>query len=109
MQALNCRRRSPRISGVSIVASCFRPLFQGMFASLKRRATASPLFTMISDREELKLTVNLQRRFWPMTKRPLGRGLSALISTDSPPVGDEIRDIEIDLIRPGHQQPRTSF
>jgi ParB family chromosome partitioning protein len=45
-----------------------------------------------------------------MTKRPLGRGLSALISTDSPPVGtDEIRDIEIDLIRPGHQQPRTSF
>src|SRR5882724_118975 len=110
MQALNCRRRSPRISGVSIVASCFRPLFQGMFASLKRRATASLLFIMISDREALKLTVNLQRRFWPMTKRPLGRGLSALISTDSPPVGtDEIRDIEIDLIRPGHQQPRTSF
>ena len=45
-----------------------------------------------------------------MTKRPLGRGLSALISTDSPPVDtDEIRDIEIDLIRPGHQQPRTTF
>jgi ParB family transcriptional regulator, chromosome partitioning protein len=45
-----------------------------------------------------------------MTKRPLGRGLSALISTDSPPAdGDEIRDIEIDLIRPGHQQPRTTF
>lgn len=45
-----------------------------------------------------------------MTKRPLGRGLSALISTDSPPAGtDEIRDIEIDLIRAGHQQPRTSF
>jgi ParB family transcriptional regulator, chromosome partitioning protein len=45
-----------------------------------------------------------------MTKRPLGRGLSALISTDSPPAdADEIRDIEIDLIRPGHQQPRTTF
>jgi ParB family chromosome partitioning protein len=45
-----------------------------------------------------------------MNKRPLGRGLSALISTDSPPAdGDEIRDLEIDLIRPGHQQPRTSF
>jgi ParB family chromosome partitioning protein len=45
-----------------------------------------------------------------MTKKPLGRGLSALISTDSPPAdSDEIRDIEIDLVRPGHQQPRTSF
>jgi ParB family transcriptional regulator, chromosome partitioning protein len=45
-----------------------------------------------------------------MTKRPLGRGLSALISTDSPLADiDEIRDIEIDLIRPGHQQPRTTF
>jgi ParB family transcriptional regulator, chromosome partitioning protein len=45
-----------------------------------------------------------------MTKRPLGRGLSALISTDLPPAGsDEIRDIEIDLIRPGRQQPRTTF
>ena len=40
----------------------------------------------------------------------MGRGLSALISTDSPPAdSDEIRDIEIDLIRPGHQQPRTTF
>src|SRR2546421_6505201 len=45
-----------------------------------------------------------------MSKRPLGRGLSALISTDSPLAdSDEIRDIEIDLIRPGHQQPRTTF
>ena len=45
-----------------------------------------------------------------MTKRPLGRGLSALISTDAPLAeSDEIRDIEIDLIRPGHQQPRTTF
>jgi ParB family chromosome partitioning protein len=45
-----------------------------------------------------------------MTKGPLGRGLSALISTDSPLAeADEIREIEIDLIRPGHQQPRTTF
>ena len=45
-----------------------------------------------------------------MTKRPLGRGLSSLIQTDSPLADtDEIRDIEIDLIRPGHQQPRTTF
>ncbi len=40
----------------------------------------------------------------------MGRGLSALISTDSPPAdSDEVRDIELDLIRPGHQQPRTTF
>src|SRR5258708_15686098 len=45
-----------------------------------------------------------------MTERALGRGLRALISTDSPLAdSDEIRDIEIDLIRPGHQQPRTTF
>jgi ParB family transcriptional regulator, chromosome partitioning protein len=45
-----------------------------------------------------------------MNKRPLGRGLSALISTDQPPGdNDEIRDLEIDLIRPNHQQPRTTF
>jgi ParB family chromosome partitioning protein len=45
-----------------------------------------------------------------MTKRPLGRGLSALISTDpSRADNDEIREIEIDLIQPGRQQPRTTF
>jgi len=45
-----------------------------------------------------------------MNKRPLGRGLSALISTDQSPAGsDEVRELEIDLIRPGHQQPRTTF
>src|SRR5437660_8978028 len=45
-----------------------------------------------------------------MNRRPLGRGLSALISTDQQPVAsDEIREIELDLIRPGSQQPRTNF
>jgi ParB family chromosome partitioning protein len=45
-----------------------------------------------------------------MNKRPLGRGLSALISTgQSPADSDEVRDLEIDLIRPGQQQPRTTF
>ena len=40
----------------------------------------------------------------------MGRGLSALISTDPSPAGnDEVREIEIDLIRPGHEQPRTTF
>jgi len=40
----------------------------------------------------------------------LGRGLSALISTDQQPADrDEIREIEIDLIQPGKQQPRTFF
>ena len=45
-----------------------------------------------------------------MIRRPLGRGLSALISTDQQPADrDEIREIEIDLIQPGQQQPRTFF
>src|ERR1043165_5775190 len=45
-----------------------------------------------------------------MNRKPLGRGLSALISTaPSPPGNEELREIEIDLIRPGEQQPRSSF
>jgi ParB family chromosome partitioning protein len=45
-----------------------------------------------------------------MTKRPLGRGLSALLSTDSQPVdNEEVLDVQIDLIQPGQQQPRTTF
>ena len=45
-----------------------------------------------------------------MIKRPLGRGLSALLPTDSSPAdSEEILEIQIDLIRPGDQQPRTSF
>src|SRR6266436_5530620 len=45
-----------------------------------------------------------------MTKRPLGRGLSALLSTDSRPVdNEEVLDVQIDLIQPGQQQPRTTF
>lgn len=40
----------------------------------------------------------------------MGRGLSALLSTDSSPAdSEEIREIQIDLIRPSEQQPRTSF
>ena len=40
----------------------------------------------------------------------MGRGLSALISTAPSPQGnEELREIEIDLIRPGEQQPRNTF
>lgn len=40
----------------------------------------------------------------------MGRGLSALISTAPSPEGsEELRELEIDLIKPGEQQPRTSF
>lgn len=36
--------------------------------------------------------------------------MSALISTGPPlAVNDEVREIEVDLIRPGQQQPRTTF
>ena len=40
----------------------------------------------------------------------MGRGLNALISTaSSPQDSEEVLEIETDLIRPGQQQPRTSF
>ena len=40
----------------------------------------------------------------------MGRGLSALISTELPQAErDEIREIEIDLIQPSRDQPRTFF
>lgn len=40
----------------------------------------------------------------------MGRGLSALLPTDSSPAdSEEILEVQIDLIRPSEQQPRTSF
>src|ERR1044072_7545485 len=45
-----------------------------------------------------------------MTRKPLGRGLNALISTvSSPQDNEELLEIETDLMRPSQQQPRTSF
>ncbi len=42
------------------------------------------------------------------TRRALGRGLSALLS-DSPPQGEELLEVDIDLIEPNPDQPRTRF
>ena len=45
-----------------------------------------------------------------MTKKPLGRGLNALLSTaSSQPDNEEVLEIGLDLIRPNQQQPRTHF
>src|SRR5437867_5479919 len=45
-----------------------------------------------------------------MQRKPLGRGLSALIGTPAPQQdSEEVEQIEIDLIRPNRQQPRTTF
>src|SRR5215210_5905955 len=43
-----------------------------------------------------------------MTRRVLGRGLSALLS-DRPAMSEEMSEIDIDLIEPNTFQPRTSF
>src|SRR5215510_13699812 len=43
-----------------------------------------------------------------MTRRALGRGLSALLS-DSAAQGDELLEVDIDLIDPNPDQPRVSF
>src|SRR5687767_1139475 len=45
-----------------------------------------------------------------MTRKPLGRGLNALLSADpEPKTSEELREIDIDLIQPGKEQPRTRF
>jgi ParB family chromosome partitioning protein len=88
----------------------FEQLFPETYVLPKLQATESQLSITIKDPVELKHIFNLQRRSFPMNKRPLGRGLSALISTEpSLADSDEIREVEIDLIRPGQQQPRTTF
>ena len=43
-----------------------------------------------------------------MTRKALGRGLSALLS-DSVTQGDEFLEVDIDLIEPNPEQPRTHF
>ena len=44
-----------------------------------------------------------------MTRRALGRGLSALLSADQPIGADESADIAVDLIDPSPLQPRSHF
>jgi ParB family chromosome partitioning protein len=44
-----------------------------------------------------------------MTRRPLGRGLSALLSDRSVTVNEELVEIDLDLIEPNSLQPRTNF
>lgn len=42
-----------------------------------------------------------------MTRKALGRGLSALLS--NPSTSEELKEVDIDLIDPNPEQPRTSF
>lgn len=44
-----------------------------------------------------------------MTRRALGRGLSALLSDTATTVNEELTEIDIDLIEPSVAQPRTHF
>lgn len=45
-----------------------------------------------------------------MTRKALGRGLSALLGEDSVKVGsEELLDLDLDLIQPNSEQPRTRF
>ena len=44
-----------------------------------------------------------------MTRKPLGRGLGALLSAEEPAKTDESLEIAIDLIEPSAMQPRTRF
>ena len=44
-----------------------------------------------------------------MTRKVLGRGLSALLSETTTNSSEELREVEIDLIEPNNLQPRTRF
>jgi ParB family transcriptional regulator, chromosome partitioning protein len=44
-----------------------------------------------------------------MTRRALGRGLSALLSDKQATSSEEFTEIDIDLLEPNHLQPRTRF
>jgi ParB family chromosome partitioning protein len=44
-----------------------------------------------------------------MTRKALGRGLSALLSESPATTSEELREIDIDLIEPNNVQPRTRF
>jgi ParB family chromosome partitioning protein len=44
-----------------------------------------------------------------MTRRALGRGLSALLSDKPATINEEMVEIDLDLIEPNNFQPRTSF
>src|SRR6185369_904226 len=51
---------------------------------------------------------SLQRRYLAMARQPLGRGLSALLGEDTAAQGEAF-EIDVDLIEPNPQQPRTRF
>src|ERR1044072_5194099 len=44
-----------------------------------------------------------------MTRRALGRGLSALLSDKPATTSEEMVEIDLDLIEPNNFQPRTNF
>ena len=44
-----------------------------------------------------------------MTRKVLGRGLSALLSETPSTANEELREVDIDLIEPNNVQPRTRF
>src|SRR4028119_253781 len=44
-----------------------------------------------------------------MTRKVLGRGLSALLSETPASANEELREVDIDLIEPNNVQPRTRF
>ena len=44
-----------------------------------------------------------------MTRKVLGRGLSALLSETTPQASEDLKEIDLDLIEPNNLQPRTRF
>lgn len=44
-----------------------------------------------------------------MTRQALGRGLSALVREETVAPGEQLREIDLDLIKPNSEQPRSRF
>src|SRR5215472_515939 len=79
-----------------------------MSGSPRHRATASLSPSTIFIHAAPRPIFNSQRRFSLMTRRPLGRGLSALLSAEPAMVGESL-ELDINQIDSNPDQPRTRF
>src|SRR5687767_9137440 len=75
----------------------------------RRQAMGSRSFCTTSVLGARRATFNLQRRSCHMTRRVLGRGLSALLPDSSAGAGEDFLEVDIDLIDASAAQPRTHF
>src|SRR5262249_447818 len=100
-----CRQRWPPTCELSTLPWSLNPLFTAPPGGRGRPVMVGQFSLTPAALAERIAIYNLPRRFWLMNKRPLGRGLNALLSTPSPPAdNEEVLEVQLDLIRPNRQQ-----